>query len=338
MGPAELLQTSIVVEGHRDVYEFLHRRSIAEESPLRRSLAPRLIRDGVNLCIFAVCGDAYAHTQNTGRYVETAYENISLFLEEMEKSEGAISLVRTSADLPDRVNPGNISFVLHFEGGMPLGGELAHLHNFYRLGVRSLQLTWNRRNQLADGIWEERTKGGLTRFGVAVVKEVNRLHMLLDLSHLTREGFYDALEVSEGPVIVTHSSVTSLYQTARAIDDDQIKAIAARKGLVGLLTIGRHFANKGATVENFVDHIEYIANLVGIDFVGLGLDFTKYDGPRPLQDRPDRRPRETPPMKDLEEVEDLPKLVGSLQKRGFTEANIRKILGENYLRVLQAVL
>jgi membrane dipeptidase len=338
VGPTELVEKCIVVEGHRDVYEFLYRRSLAEEAPLQNSLAPRLIRDGVNVCVFAICGDSYSHSQNTGRYVQTAYENIGLFLEEMENSGGRISVIKTGSDLPDRVKPGNISFLLHFEGGMPLGEELTHLHNFYRLGLRSLQLTWNRRNQLADGVWEERTKGGLTRFGVAVVREMNRLHMLLDLSHLTRAGFFDALEESEGPLIVTHSSAASVYKSARAIDDDQIKAVAARKGLVGLLTISSFFAAKGATVERFIDHIEYIANLVGIDFVGLGLDFTKYDGPRPLQDRPDRRPRETPPMRDLEEVEDLPKLVGALQKRGFKETDISKILGENYLRVLGEVL
>lgn len=338
MNARELLQNYVVVEGHRDVYELLYRRSLGEGTPLRDAIAPRLIRDGINVCVYAICGDSYAHSQNTGRYLETAFENIDLFLEEMPKSNGMISLIRTRSDVPDRARPGNISFLLHFEGGKPLGGELAHLRNFHRLGLRSLQLTWNRRNELGDGVWEERTKGGLTRFGVAVVKEMNRLNMLIDLSHLTRKGFFDALEASDGPVIVSHSNATSVYKSARTIEDDQIKAIAARKGLVGILAIGRNVTAKGATVEDVVDHLEYMVNLVGVDFVGLGLDFTKYDGPRPLADRPDRRPRETPPIENLQEVEDLPNLVEALRKRGFKDMDIAKVLGENYVRVLREVL
>ena len=338
MDSREMVQKCVVVEGHRDVYELLHRRSIGEEAPLRAAIAPRLVRYGINVCVYAISGDSYAHSQNTGRYLGTTLENIDLFLEEMHKSEGMISLITTRSDVPERVQPGNISFLLHFEGGKPLGGELAHLRNFHRLGVRSLQLTWNRRNELGDGIWEERTEGGLTNFGVAVVKEMNRLNMVIDLSHLTRRGFFDALEASDGPVIISHSNATSVYKSPRTIEDDQIKAIAARKGLVGILAIGRNVKAQGATVEDLVDHLEYMVNLVGVDFVGLGCDFTKYDGPRPLEDRQDRRPKENPPIQNLEEVEDLPKLVEALQKRGFKDMEISKILGDNYLRVLREIL
>lgn len=338
MNAGEVVQKHVIVEGHRDVYELLYRRSLAEETPLRDAIAPRLIRDGINVCVYGICGDSYAHSQNTGRYLETAFENIDLFLEEMHKSDGMISLIRSRSDVPDRVRPGKISFLLHFEGGKPLRGELAQLRNFHRLGLRSAQLTWNRRNEIGDGVWEERTKGGLTRFGVAVVKELNRLNMVIDLSHLTRKGFFDALEASDGPVIISHSNANSVYKSSRGIDDDQIRAIAARKGLVGIMAIGGNVKAGGANVEDLADHLEFMANLVGVDFVGLGLDFTKYDGPRPLEDRPDRRPRETPPIQNLEEVEDLPKLVEVLQKRGFKDMDISKILGDNYLRVLKRIL
>ncbi|MBI4524312.1 MAG: membrane dipeptidase [Deltaproteobacteria bacterium] len=338
MEAAEMHDKFIIVEGHRDVYELLYRRSLAEENPLRNAIAPRLIRDGVNVCVYAICGDSYAHSQNTGRYLETAFENIDIFLEEMAQSDGMISLIRTKADVPDRVRPGKISFLLHFEGGKPLNGDLAHLRNFHRLGLRSIQLTWNRRDELGDGVWEERTQGGLTRFGVAAIKELNRLNMVIDLAHLTRAGFYDALEATGGPVIVSHANANSVYKSPRGLDDEQIKAIAARKGLVGILAIGRNVKAGGADVEDLADHLTYMADLAGIDFVGLGLDFTKYDGPRPLEDRPDRRPTETPLIKRFDEVEDLYNLVEVLQKRGFKEADIAQILGENYLRVLRQIL
>ena len=227
--------------------------------------------------------------------------------------------------------------LLHFEGGKSLGGELFHLRNFHRLGLRSMQLTWNFRNELGDGVWEERTQGGLTHFGVAVVQEMNRLKMVIDLSHLTRRGFFDALEISRDPVIVSHSNASSVYKNSRTLDDDQIKAMAEQKGLVGILAIGRMIKAEGATVEDVVDHLGYMANLVGVDYVALGFDFTKYDGPRTLKDR--HHPNKSlTPIKNLEEIEDIPKLVEALQNRGFRDDDIKKILGENYIRVLRAIL
>lgn len=333
----DLVRKSVVVEGHRDVYEALYHRSLGESHPIGNVVARRLIQCGVDLCVYAVCGDSYSHTDNTGHFVESAYENFDMMRTELERSEGSFRVILGQDDLPSAPEPGVTRFLLHFEGGKPLGGQLAHLRNFHRLGLRSMQITWNFRNELGDGVWEERTQGGLTHFGVAVVKEMNRLKMVIDLSHLTRKGFFDALEASQGPLIVSHSNASSVYKNPRAIDDDQIKAIAERRGLVGILAIGRVVKAEGATVEDVVDHLEYMANLVGVDYVALGFDFTKYDGPRTLKDR--HHPNKSlTPIKNLEEIEDIPKLVEALQRRGFKDGEVKKILGENYLRVLRAIL
>ena len=189
MDGKEMLQKHVVVEGHRDVYEQLYRTSVGEKAPVRDAIAPRLIRDGINVCVYAVSGDSYSHSQNTGRYLETALDQIDQFLEEAPRSEGMIQMIKTRGDLPDKVEPGTVKFLLHFEGCMPLKGSLHNLRNFYRLGLRSLQPVWNFRNELGDGVWENRTGGGLTNFGVEVIKEANRLGMIVDLSHMNREGF-----------------------------------------------------------------------------------------------------------------------------------------------------
>ncbi|HWP58173.1 MAG TPA: dipeptidase [Candidatus Acidoferrales bacterium] len=337
MDARELVKSSIVVEGHRDVYEQLYRRSLGEESPLCAAIAPRLVRDGVNLCVYAVSGDSYSHSQNTGRYLETALENIDMFLEEAPRSEGMISLVLTRSDLPERVRPGNVAFLLHFEGGAPLQGSIHQLRNFYRLGLRSMQLTWNFRNELGDGVWENRTGGGLTRFGVEVIREMNRLGMVVDLSHLNREGFFQALDVAAAPLIVSHANACGMLDNPRNLDDEQIKAIARQKGLVGILALPERVAKQGATLEDLLRHLDYMVNLVGVEHVALGLDFVKYDGPRTLKDR--HHPLHQPPLiKDFEEIEDLPKLVDGLMRRGYRESEIALILGGNYLRVLQAIL
>ncbi len=337
MDARELLKKHVVVEGHRDVYEQLYRKSVGEGSPIRDGIAPRLIRDGINLCVYAISGDSYSHTQNTGRYLETALENIDMFLEEAPRSEGMISMVRTRSDLPEKVQPGQISFILHFEGGMPLQGSIHQLRNFYRLGLRSMQLTWNFRNELGDGVWENRTKGGLTNFGVEVIKEMNRLGMIVDLAHMNREGFFQALDVAEAPLIVSHANACGMLDNPRNLADDQIKAIADQDGLVGILALPERTAKKDATIEDLLDHIDYMVNLAGIEHMALGMDFIKYDGPRTLKDR--HHPlHERTYVKDFEEIEDLPNLIDRLERRGYKESDIALILGGNYLRILKTIL
>jgi membrane dipeptidase len=337
MDPRELLKSRVVVEGHRDVYEQLYRKSLGEEAPVRDAIAPRLIRDGINVCVYAISGDSYSHTANTGRYLETALENIDLFLEEAPRSEGMISMIRTRSELPDKVQPGQVSFILHFEGGMPLQGSIHQLRNFYRLGLRSMQLTWNFRNELGDGVWENRTKGGLTEFGVAVIKEMNRLGMVVDLAHMNREGFFQALDVAQAPLIVSHANACGMLDNPRNLADDQIKAIADQGGLVGILALPERVAKKEATIDDLLKHIDYMVNLAGIEHIALGMDFIKYDGPRTLKDR--HHPlHERTYVKDFEEIEDLPKLIDRLGRQGYKEKDIALILGENYLRVLKTIL
>lgn len=332
-----MLQKHVVVEGHRDVYEQLYRVSAGEPSPLRDAIAPRLIRDGINVCVYAVSGDSYSHSQNTGRYLETALENIDLFLQEAPRSEGMISLIRTRGDLPGKVRPGNVAFILHFEGGMPLQGSIHQLRNFYRLGLRSMQLTWNFRNELGDGVWENRTGGGLTNFGVEVIKEMNRLGMVVDLAHMNREGFFQSLEVAQAPLIVSHANACGMLDNPRNLADGQIKAIAQQGGLVGILALPERVAKNNAGLEDLLKHMDYMINLAGVEHLALGMDFVKYDGPRTLKDRD--HPLHKPALvKGFEEIEDLPNLIDGLQRHGYKEEEIALILGGNYLRVLKTIL
>ncbi len=337
MDGKELLRKHIVVEGHRDVYEQLYRASIGETSPIRDAIAPRLIRDGINVCVYAISGDSYSHSQNTGRYLETALDNIDDFLQEVSRSEGMISMIKTRGDLPDKIQPGKVKFLLHSEGGMPLQGSIHQLRNFYRLGLRSMQLTWNFRNELGDGVWENRTGGGLTNFGVEIIKEMNRLGMVVDLSHMNREGFFQALDVAQAPLIVSHANACGMSDHPRNLADDQIKAIANQGGLVGILALPQPVGKGEVGIEDMLRHMDYMIKLVGIEYLALGMDFVKYDGPRTLKDR--HHPLHKDPLiKGFEEIEDLPNLIDGLQKHGYEEEEIALILGGNYLRVLKTIL
>jgi membrane dipeptidase len=337
MDAKELLMSSLVIEGHRDVYEQIHRKSIGEEAPIRDGVAPRLIRDGINMTVYAISGDSYSHSQNTGRYLEIALEQVDQFLEEAPRSEGMIQMVKTRGDLPEKVEPGSVKFLLHFEGCMPLRGSIENLRNFYRLGLRSIQPVWNFRNELGDGVWENRTGGGLTNFGVQVIKEANRLGMIVDLSHMNREGFFQTLDVATAPLLVSHANACGMLKNPRNLDDEQIKAIAKQGGLIGILALPERVKEGEADIEDMLKHMDYMIKLVGIEHLALGMDFVKYDGPRTLKDR--HHPLHKDPLiKGFEEIEDLPNMIDGLQRHGYKDDEIKMILGGNYLRVLKTVL
>jgi membrane dipeptidase len=335
---AELVhQQSLIIEGHRDVFEMVRRKRAGEHLPVLNTILPRLKKGGITVSVFAICGDAVSHSNGTYRYLHAALENIDAFRREAESSGGKIKVILSADDLPDTPVEGTVYFLLSFEGGKPLEGRLEYLRSFYQLGLRSMQITWNVRNELADGVREEQTNGGLTKFGISVVKEMNRLGMLIDLAHISRAGFFHVLDVAKGPVCCSHSNCRKLYLHPRGIDDEQIKALAKTGGVMGINAIATQVADKNPTLDKLVDNISHIVDLVGIDHVGPGLDFVKDDGPlHPDDELFNAEANKLLP--ELENEEDLMNLTDKLMTRGFTAEEISKILGRNYLRMLKTVL
>ena len=330
-------RNSIVVEAHRDMFEMVRLKNMGERYPVINTMLPRLKKGGVTVTVFAICGDAVSHSKGTYRYLSAALENIDALRQEAEASNGKIKMILNADDIPSAPSLDTHYFLLSFEGGKPLEGRMEHLRNFYHLGLRAMQITWNLRNDLADGIKEEETRGGLTRFGVSVVKEMNRLGMLIDLAHISRAGYFHVLDVAEGPVCCSHSNCRKLNLHPRTIDDEQIKALAQTGGVIGINAISTQVAEKNATLDKLVDHISYMADLVGAEHVGLGLDFVKNDGTLHPDDELFNS-GENKLLPELENEEDLLNLTDRLLKRGFKEPEITKILGGNFLRVLKQVL
>jgi membrane dipeptidase len=328
---------SLIVEGHRDVFEMVRLKRAGEPFPVLTRMLPRLKKGGLTLSVFAVCGDAVSHSNGTYRYLHAALENIDALRREAEASGGKIKIILSADDLPAGPVDDTIYFLLSFEGGKPLEGRLEYLRTFYQLGLRSMQITWNVRNELADGVREEHTNGGLTKFGISVVKEMNRLGMLIDLAHISRAGFFHVLDVAEGPVCCSHSNCRKLYLHPRGIDDDQIKALAKTGGVMGINAIATQVADKDPTLDKLVDNISHIADLVGVDHVGLGLDFVKDDGPlHPDDELFNAAANKLLP--GLENEEDLMNLTDKVLRRGFSSEETSRILGGNYMRMLRTVL
>ena len=205
-----------------------------------------------------------------------------------------------------------------------MDGDLGVLRILYRLGIRLITLTWNQRNQIADGAGEARTGGGLTEFGVKVVAEMNHLGMLIDVSHLSEAGFWDVIKKSKEPIVASHSNCYSLCPHLRNLKDEQIKALADKGGVIGVTFVPDFLIkeNRKSTVEDVVRHIDYLVEKAGIDHVGLGSDF---DGTVEL------------PI-GLKGADEIPNITKELLNQGYKEDDIKKILGGNFLRVFKDVV
>jgi membrane dipeptidase len=187
-----------------------------------------------------------------------------------------IILARTAEDILAAKHEGKVSVFFGTQNGAPIEREMQFLGILWRLGLRVFGLAYNVRNSIADGLME-RSNAGLSRFGVQVIEELNRLHMVIDLSHVGKASTMEAMSVSKEPVIFSHSNARALYDHPRNIDDEQIKALAEKNGIIGITGFGPAVkllksSNDVPTLDDFLDHLDYMVRLAGVDHVGIGLD------------------------------------------------------------------
>lgn len=191
-------------------------------------------------------------------------------------SDGRLALATTAAAIDDLVAAGRTAMVLSIENGVACLDRIELLHTYYRLGVRAIGLTWNGRNHVADGCLVEATGSRLTPFGRELVAAMNTLGMVIDVSHLSESCFWDLLEYTDGPLIASHSNVRALCDHPRNLDDEQLRAIAARGGVVGVNfypTFLRSDDPTLASVDDLVAHVVGLSERMGVEHVGIGSDF-----------------------------------------------------------------
>lgn len=332
---ADLLSRVLVLEGHRDCYEQIHHSNAGHPDPVNELVVPRLRAGHVDIVVYAVGGDSIAHSNGRDKRLLATLENISTLKQAVGRAPDAISIALRSDDLPDQPD-GVVHFVLHLEGGGPLEGSLAALEALFALGVRSIQPAWNLRNELADGVRETDTDGGLTRFGVDVVRHMEEWGMLVDLAHIAPAGFWHALRVTTRPLVVSHANARAVHDHSRNLTDDQLRAVAERGGVIGIHALPVFVDERQPTVDRLVDHVAHMAEVAGIDHVGFGGDFVRNDGPR--SGREQIPPRIVEELEGFGEIDQLPALVEALTRRGFADSDIAKLLGTNFARVLRGAL
>jgi len=259
-------------------------------------------------------------------------------------SEKAV-IVKKIDDILEAKKTGKVSFILSSQGTSMIGNDASKIAVITEMGIRMLELTYQSRNLVGDGCGEK-TDCGLSKFGLDVIHEMNEQGIVVDLSHTGYRTSLEAMEVSEAPVVFSHSNVAALYDHPRNLTDEQINLIADKGGVIGISAYAPLLLEKGgekrASVNDMVDHMEYIIKLVGVEHVGIGLDVgesrTKEEGEiiHELAGVPGKAPKYRY-VTELTSISGLPKLIEALAGRGYSQIEIEKILGKNFLRVFNEV-
>ncbi len=278
-----------------------------------------------------------------GGALRVALDELALLQRELETTP-QLKLCRTFTEIAAAESEGRIGLLLTMEGVEPLGDDLRSLRDFYDRGLRSLSLTHARVNAAAAGGVFAATGSpatGLTSFGRDLVDECERLGILLDLAHINAAGFEEICARVTKPLIVSHTNARRFYDIERNISDEQIRMIGARGGVIGINAVLVSPTAEGATLDRYVDHLEHVANLIGIQGVAFGFDFCAalFDL-LPAVERAEIAARRTSVhfVPDLRNHADVPNLLRKLRERGFREEEMEKIFRGNWLRVLRQIL
>ena len=286
---------------------------------------PKMKEGGLDAALFAVF-------LSQGPRNEKAYDSVMTYtVKEMDffksyvaerSSEAGIAY--RSSDFWHLKRQGKSIVMFALENGYGIGTDLLNVERLYNLGVRAITLTHNYNNDVADSSRDTIAEWhGLSPFGYQVVEEMNRLGMIVDVSHTSTETLYDCLEHSKAPIIASHSSVRAIKDIPRNLTDEEICAIADKSGLIQVAT-GRwclsDLPREQVNISVFCDHVDHVRNLVGADHVGIGTDFDGGGG-----------------MVGFEDVSKMKYVTVELLRRGWPEKDIRKFWGENFLRVLREV-
>ena len=251
-------------------------------------------------------------------YADLIFDKIE---ELVEQNSNYLSIARTPADLMVDKRQGRKSIMLGIENGLALDGRLQNLHHFAQRGIVYMTLCHNGDNDICDSARGCNTHGGVSSFGQQVIREMNRLGIMVDLSHAAEKSFYDALELSEQPIVCSHSSCRVLCDHPRNLTDEQMRALAQKGGVMQITLYNGFLVKDGeATIDDALRHLEHAIKVMGIDHVGLGTDFDGDGG-----------------IRGLASSSELINFTRQLIAHGYTEREIQKIWGGNFLRVMSQV-
>lgn len=316
----------MVFDGHSDIWtDITQRRSRGEKHVFVRRHLRRLQKGGIEGGIFVI----WIEPPFSNAPIRRQREILSAIREETREDIGAFQIVTSYEEMLQAKEQGVFYMFLGCEGLAAIGEDLDKIDCLYETGIRHVSLTWNEENALATGIRGD-TMRGLTNFGIQAVHEIQKKHMLLDVSHLNDTCFWDVVSHASAPIAATHSSCRSICGASRNLTDDMARAIRGLDGIVGLNAYGDFIAEnkEEQTVEALARHIEHMVELMDIDHVGFGFDFLDYlegeDSSAGLQ--------------GMQTVKEVPNLIKALEIIGFSVKEIEKIARENWYSMMRRVL
>jgi membrane dipeptidase len=277
------------------------------------------------------------------RGLQVALDQIARLYTEADQSKRCV-VCRTHAEILRALDSKKIGFLITMEGVEPLGDDLDLLRGFYELGVRAIGLTHARTNAAGHGgifAASGSSPEGLTPFGRGLVRECERLGVLIDLAHINPAGFKEIVDLSTKPLIVSHANARKFYDIERNISDEQIKMIGERGGVIGVNSVLVSPDQETSTLDCYVDHVQRIVDLAGVDCVGIGFDFFEFIYRQwPESKKKWMAEKLTTPhfIPDLTNHSHARNLTRKLIERGFTDGDIEKILRGNWLRVFKELL
>lgn len=306
----------IIADAHVDTLEYMYDNKMDLDN---RKLSFNLIdiKDNMPYIQLMAC---FVHD----KYMRKGFNRIKSMLDYYYVQEEKFNILRrinTKKDIDILRENNKVGVILTAENGVCLDENLENIYKLYKKGVKIMTITWNYNNQLGCGNLTSRDFG-LTSFGKKSIREMNNLDMIVDVSHSSTKTFWDIMSITDKPVIASHSNVYNICKNSRNLTDMQIKEIAKNNGIIGITYYNKFLTdNKQAGINDIVNHIEYLVNLVGIEYVCLGSDFDGVD----KNDLP----------QNLKGLSDVNKLKECLLYRGFKTREIEKIMGENLVRFIQ---
>ena len=334
----ELHDRAVVVDCHNDLLLLVaHHREKGRPDYFREHWVPELRRGGVDVQVLPIFIDDEYRPDGALR---RSFQLIEYLYDEVEKNASDVALCLTGEDIDAAVADGKIALVLSLEGCEQSGTNVELFDTFFRLGVRLASFTHFGRAMLADGSAEDAAASRLTTHGLAAVEAMQRMGMIVDVSHLSIAGTEHVLEITTRPVIASHSNARALTDHHRNLSDDALKAIASRGGVVGVNFFWAFLAEENPKLANIVDHVERIVEVAGIEHVGLGPDFVKeyFETLWPGEELYMGLDVRLVPEGTSGSSRDLPLVTDALVARGFSEDDVEKVLGENFMRLFRSEL
>ena len=322
---------------HSDLlFSVIRERSMGRDQVIKEDFLPEMSEGGINARVAAIYMDESFLPEMALR---RALDFVHVFDKEIDETDELVKAEKAD-DIRDAWDSGKYALMLGMEGAEPIKNDLRLLNIFHKLGLRVLTLTHSRRNKVGDGSFffpkETGKPGGLSEFGVKVIKKMNELGIVVDVSHINDPGFWDVIEYTEDPVVASHSNCRELKDHPRNLNDEQIKALAENGGVMGMNTAGI-FVEDDPDIDDYLNHLNHVVDVAGAEHVGLGFDFCDYLIKYLSEEEKERLP-DVSPVSGLECDEDVQRLPRELSERGYTDEEIRLFMGENFLRVLEEVI